>query len=53
MKFCSKCGDVMIKAAFYDPEGTIPLIVEIDGEEWWACIRCSKLAAAELKKGAR
>ena len=51
MKFCSKCGDVMVKAAFYDPEGMMPLVMEIDGAEMWACIRCSHEAMAELKRG--
>ena len=51
MKFCSKCADLMVKVAFYDPEGTIPLVMETDGTEIWACMRCSKLAEAELKKG--
>ena len=51
MKFCSKCGDVMIKAAFYDPEGTIPLVMETDGAEMWACMRCSKKAETDRALG--
>jgi len=51
MKFCSTCGEAMIKAEVYDPDGVIPLSMEIDGADLWVCIRCSKLAEAELKKG--
>src|SRR3990167_7673817 len=48
MKFCSTCGEAMIKAEVYDPDGVIPLSMEIDGADLWVCIRCSKLTAAEL-----
>ena len=51
MKFCSTCGEAMIKAEVYDPDGVIPLSMQIDGADLWVCIRCSKLAEAELKKG--
>jgi len=50
-KFCSTCGERMIKAEVYDPDGVIPPSTEIDGADLWVCIRCSKLAEAELKKG--
>ena len=40
MKFCSTCGEAMIKAEVHDPEGVIPLSMQIDGAELWVCIRC-------------
>lgn len=57
MKFCSKCKSVMVDAAMYDPEGTIPLAMEIESNEdgtvkkMWACLQCSKEAEQELKHG--
>ena len=51
MKYCFTCAEAMIKAEVYDPDGAIPLSMEIDGADLWVCIRCSKLAEAELKKG--
>ena len=42
MKNCSRCGEVMVDAACYDPEGTIPLMIEVDEDDrYWACMRCS------------
>lgn len=42
MKFCPACGSIMIRADFYDPEGTTPLYMVSDEEEqMWACINCS------------
>ena len=57
MKFCSKCKSVMIDVAHYEPEGTIPLAMEIeynsDGtvRRMFACPQCSKDAERELKHG--
>lgn len=51
MKSCSTCGEAMIKAEVYDPEGVLPLATQIDGADLWVCINCSKLAEAEMKKG--
>ena len=48
LRFCSKCKSVMVDAAMYDPEGTIPLATEIDADgRMWACLLCS--GKADLK----
>ena len=42
MRFCSKCNCPMVDVACYDPEGTVPLVMEADSDgRVWACIQCS------------
>ena len=42
MNICSKCGSAMVDANLYDPEGTVPLLMETDQDgRMWACIPCS------------
>lgn len=51
MKFCSKCNASMVDAFMYDPEGTIPLVMEIEPDgRYWACLPCSGKAEQELRK---
>lgn len=51
MKFCSKCKSAMVDVSCYDPEGTIPLAMEIDADgRMWACLLCSGKAEQELKR---
>lgn len=36
---CAKCGQLMIDAARYDPDGTVPLYGGLKAEgRWWVCI---------------
>ena len=39
LRFCLRCGSSMVDAALYDPEGTVPLVTEIDSSgRMWVCI---------------
>lgn len=43
MKHCKTCGQVMVDAGHYDPEGTVPLVLEIEESgRVWACLNCSE-----------
>ena len=47
LKFCPKCGSSMVDAALYDPEGTVPLVIETDSSgRMWACTICSPIRTA-------
>lgn len=51
MRFCHRCGSAMIDVACFDPEGTIPLIIETDSNgKIWACIECSNKIGQEQKE---
>lgn len=42
MRRCSKCGSFMVDAGMFDPEGTIPLVMETEeNSRVWACLSCS------------
>ena len=44
MRPCPECGDAMVKLAYYDPDGTVPLagvVADDSGDAWVCCGSCA------------
>lgn len=51
MQNCENCGNLMVRADMYDPEGATPLKIVIVDKKPWTCINSACPDSSQTQKG--